>query len=225
MQKVKAIIFDMNGTVFDTAQLVQMILKESFEKLNIKLSEEDLDGFVGKNFHEMKLHALKFATKEQVEEGINTCMKAYQQYIAKNGTPIKIGLRELIVQAKCNNIKVAIATCAPSTLTDFLFQCSKLDKSYFDVILTGDDVKNAKPDTEIYLKACKMLNLNPKDCMAIEDSYIGLEAARNAGLVTVRVQDCQKPDATKNNLVDYSFNNLLDLWFALKMAICDLGRE
>ena len=221
MKKAKAVLLDMNGIVFDTNNLLLEILKQSFESLNIKLTDDELELFIGKSFEDMKEIALKFATKEQVEYGINQCMSIYKQYIEKNGTPIKIGLRELLVHVKSNGIKIGVVTSAPSNLTDFLFAYSKLDKKYFDVIITADDVQNKKPNIEAYMKACGILNLAPNECMAVEDSYTGLKAAKDAGFVTTRIQDCEKRDMSKDYLVDNHFDKLLEFWFAFKMATCE----
>jgi beta-phosphoglucomutase-like phosphatase (HAD superfamily) len=81
---------------------------------------------------------------------------------------------------------MAVASSAISKNVDFIVDALEL-RAYFHVILTADEVKQAKPHPEIFEKAAHKLGLVPADCVVIEDSFVGIEAAKRAGMKCVAV--------------------------------------
>jgi HAD superfamily hydrolase (TIGR01509 family) len=97
------------------------------------------------------------------------------------------GAVRFLEQVKERSIPLGLATSADRDRADIRLNLLCV-KDLFDVIITRDDVSNAKPSPEIYILAAKKLQLNPENCLAIEDSLVGLSAAKNAGLFTVAVR-------------------------------------
>jgi len=101
---------------------------------------------------------------------------------------------ELLEHVKRIQIPVAVATSTRSThALDRLAKAGLLD--YFEFVVGGDQVKNSKPNPEIYLTATEKLQCDPKNCLAFEDSENGVRAALGAGLRVIQVPDLVVPSA------------------------------
>ena len=89
-------------------------------------------------------------------------------------------------------------------------------REYFQTVITGNMVSRAKPDPEIYLKACQGLNLLPSKVLALEDSYNGLRSAHQAGMITVMVPDLLRDSACVDDILDGKMESLLEVrnWIA-----------
>jgi len=102
------------------------------------------------------------------------------------------GLMEFLIEAKKNNIKMAIGSAAIMFNIDFVLDGLDI-RHFFDVIVSADDVKKSKPDPETYLKCASLLGIPAAECLVFEDVPKGVESAYNAGmkamvLTTMHVQ-------------------------------------
>lgn len=211
MTNFKAIVLDMDGTIFDTEKLIIDTFIKTFEKFDIHLSNEESEWLIGKSIRQMTDFSLQKIGKVNEKKAYELFSKEYNDYIINHGTPCKLGLNELISYAKNSGIRLAIATSASRKVFDLNFKHSGLDINDFEVVCTLDDVKKAKPDKEIYETACKKLGLNPSECLAVEDSYTGILSAKSAGLVTCKVKDLETTNEELDKNVDYKVYDLLEL--------------
>jgi beta-phosphoglucomutase len=76
--------------------------------------------------------------------------------------------------------------------------------AYFDAIVDGNDVSNAKPDPEVFLLAAKLLNTKPEDCIVFEDSVAGVQAANIGGMVSVGIGEASTLHEAKYNFKDFT---------------------
>ena len=81
----------------------------------------------------------------------------------------------------------------------------------FDKITCGDEIKNLKPDPEIFLKSAEKLALIPDECIVIEDSPAGIQAAYNAGMYGIHVEDLKEADETIKKYCKANFKTLLEI--------------
>ena len=111
----------------------------------------------------------------------------YSEIVMSGAIPLRPGVSRLFDELRESGIRIAVATTtAPSSLNSLIKANLELDiSSLFDVVGAGDQVANKKPSPDIYQWTLQQLNLPPENCLAIEDSHIGLTAARAAGLATV----------------------------------------
>ncbi|MBW6410645.1 HAD family hydrolase [Clostridium weizhouense] len=181
-QYTKAIIFDMDGVIVDSERIYFGIERDVFSHFKIKISKEEHEGFVGSSLENMwdkiiKDKSLKICPKDTVNY--------HKQYVMKHMeglelVPIK-NVKEFINDIKEKNIKIALASSSTKALINLIL--NKLEiRNLFDVIVSGEEVKQSKPNPEIFLKAAKFLNVDPSDCIVIEDSSNGVRAAKKAGM-------------------------------------------
>ncbi len=110
----------------------------------------------------------------------------YRQIIKEKGVkPIK-GIPEFLKLLKKSHIPTAVGSSSVLENITTVIEVIKL-QSYFDVIVTGADVKRGKPDPEVFLKCAERLNISPSRCIVFEDAHVGIQAAKAAGMIAVAV--------------------------------------
>ncbi len=209
--KIKGIIFDMDGLIFDTEKLLMKFWIEASEFYGFKMKKEHVLGIrsLSAKLAAPKLHGI-FGKDFNFEAVRNKRISLMNSYIAENGIDKKYGIDELLQYLSKNKYKRAIATSTDYERTKMYLESSSLFNQ-FDEIICGPMVPNSKPAPDIYLKAAEALNLNPEDCMALEDSPNGITAAYSAGCIPVMIPDLSEPDEEiKGKLFTWK-NSLLEI--------------
>ncbi len=175
---IKAVLFDMDGVLIDSEthhiKAMQQILKE---ELDLEVDAEEIGQFSGLTYIE-KLK--KIGIKNNIEKLSKKTNNRYIQIIRKQ-IKLSPGTRDLLEIISKTNLKSALVTASNKEQTNLILEKTR-SKKYFDIVITGNDVKNRKPDPECYMLAAKKLDLRPKECVVIEDSIVGLTAAKEAGM-------------------------------------------
>lgn len=192
---MKAVIFDMDGLMFDTERVFVMAWDYAGEKLgigkagymNIKtlgMNAEMCNEILTQEFgNDFDIAGLKKYSKEFLLD-----------YYDHNKVPIKKGLIGLIKYLKENEYKIAVASSTPTRkVKKYLKDAGIIHE--FNAIVCGDMIEQSKPEPDIYLRACKLIEEDPSDCYAIEDSKNGLLSAYRAGCKIIMVPDLWEPDA------------------------------
>ena len=180
-----------------------------FEKnFNITIPKKEFGLKLGESHkHFTKFFVNKYTKGKDYEEISQEIHERYKNM--RKNIPLKKGIKGTLRKFREKNYKIALATGANKK--DALHIIKRFDlQNYFDFIIGGDEVKRAKPDPEIFLKAAQGLNLNPEECVVIEDALMGLQAAKAAGIKCVMVED----EITKNqdhSMADGKIENLLEL--------------
>jgi|SRR3990167_7665589 len=183
----KAVIFDKDGVIVETSRLHFEKWKKTFARYNKKLTREfHLKNLSGRSSREnIKTHLDSAVSNEDLskilQEQIDFILAMYDKYVT-----VVPGFLDFLKKLKKNNIPTALATSSRKESSDFIIDRLKI-RSYFRSIINGDNVINAKPDPEIYFKAAKNLHVKPYDCVVFEDSYSGVEAAKQAGMKVILV--------------------------------------
>ncbi|MDB5473431.1 MAG: family phosphatase [Devosia sp.] len=188
----KAVIFDMDGTLLDTESVFRTIVFEVCTELGFEMTDAVHMGMVGSS-HErtnqllVEAYGVSFPYS-MFDERCRVIMRERSQ----GGVPVKIGARELIDELRERGIPTAVATSSRRVHADtHLGAAGLLD--LFDTVVTRDDVIHPKPNPEPYLLAAQRLGVDPLQCLAIEDSYAGVQAGHAAGMQTVMVPDLVHP--------------------------------
>ncbi|RNI26234.1 HAD family hydrolase [Rufibacter latericius] len=179
----KAFLFDMNGTMIDDMdyhtkawhQILNNDLQGSFSLSEVK------EQMYGKNSEVLaRFFGEDRFTQEEADHLSIEKEKIYQKEYISHLKLIN-GLDTCLARAKEQDIKMAIATAAITFNIDFVVD--NLDiRSYFQALVSADDVTKSKPHPETFLKSAEELGINPKDCLVFEDAPKGVEAAQNAGM-------------------------------------------
>lgn len=218
---IKAVIFDHDGVIVNTEYLISKAWEYIIRKHNKKpiLTEEGL-------FHTQGLKARDNWKQLREKYGIEDSdfelsfqdrTNYYLKLLEKNAKPVP-GLLILLKILKKENIKMAIASNALKIAIDTVVKHLKI-KDFFNIIVNAENLKRGKPFPDIFLLAAEKLKVSPKDCLVIEDTAIGVEAAKNAGMKAIAVptiytknQDFSKADLIVNSLKEIKWSTIQNIW-------------
>jgi len=213
LKYIKAIIFDLDGTLVDSMWMWKSIDKEFLDLYHIKLPEDLQQEIEGKSFTETATYFKeRFMLMESVEEIKDLWNKmAYDKYA--NYVPLKEGAGKLLEYCTQNNIKLGIATSNSAHLTSAVLTKHKII-SLFESIITGCDVCIGKPAPDVYLKTAQSLGVDPSECLVFEDITLGILAGKNAGMKVCAVEDEYSLYQTreKKELADYYIKTYDDIF-------------
>ena len=192
-----ALIFDVDGTLAETEELHRKAFNLTFAEFGLSwrwnkaLYGELLKVAGGQN---RLRHYITTCQPERADEFFDRVLELHQhktlfygRMLAKGQIKLRPGIEHLIHKAIEQGFKLAIVTSTSRINVDKLFEATLgmavLDK--FTAICCGNDVDSVKPAPDLYLLALKRLNLSPQECLAFEDSEIGLKAALAADIPTI----------------------------------------
>ncbi len=205
-----AVIFDMDGVIFDSEKVWKKQLRFANKVFQVNVTEKERQSTCGKRDFETK----KILKDNHPNLDADSFFSFWSQNVYKqmDGNGVKLKSRHFakyVEDLKIAGYKIALATSNNTKRTKYLFHRAKLHVSkLFDVIVTGDDVKVGKPDPAIFKLTCQKLNLPPQNCFVLEDSENGILSAHSAGCHPIMVIDIIKPSQEIVNICDKVFTNL-----------------
>lgn len=207
----KAVVFDMDGVIFDSERAVMQCWKEVASRHNIPDIEKAILACTGTTMVRtreimLNLYGADFPYDEYARESSAIFHSRYDG----GRLPMKPGVKELLTFLKEHDKKIALASSTrQQVVTDELRDAGIIE--YFDRIICGDMVSRSKPAPDIFLKACEELNISPSDSYAIEDSYNGIRAAHAGGLHPIMVPDLLPADEEMQSLAEIVLPNLTSI--------------
>jgi len=180
--KFDALVFDLDGTLVDSARLIFGAFNHVAEYyLGRRFEPEEITRFFGPSEESTWRNLLP---PDKVEEGLR---RYYQYYRDRQMECVLFdGVRPLLERLKQTGVKLAIATGRGAKTTGITVEHLGLEK-YFPVILTSGDITRPKPDPEVVQLACHRLQVSPEKTLMVGDSAMDVEAGRAAGTATAAV--------------------------------------
>ena len=208
-EQVQAVIFDMDGVIFDSERLVIECWETIAKKYNIPDIVEICMRVQGNNREETgKRFREKYGNDFPYEAYKKEVSALFRHLYGGGRLPLKPGVAEILKELKRKDIPLALAS---STRTDIVKL--ELDEArllqYFDAVLGGDMVSRSKPEPDIFLAAAEAVGAVPANCYVLEDSFNGIRAAYRAGMHPVMVPDMQQPTDEIRRLAEAVVENLL----------------
>ncbi|MDR1558343.1 MAG: HAD family hydrolase [Clostridiales bacterium] len=176
------VIFDMDGVLIDSQPLHFEIDLEVLRTAGASPTRADVERRAGManrdRWPEYKREfGLSLSVDKLIDLHVGILMKLFRE---SSLCPIN-GIPELLKLLKVTGIKTAVASSSSMALINLVMEKLRVT-SYFDDLVTGEDVKNGKPAPDVFIKAAACLNVKPAQCVVIEDSANGVLAAKRAGM-------------------------------------------
>ena len=213
LQNIKAVIFDLDGSLVDSMWMWREIDIEYLGRFGIPLPEDLQSKIEGMSFHET---AIYFKEHFNIPDSIDKMkddwnQMAWDKYMHE--VPLKPGIPEFLAECKNRGIKLGIATSNSRELVENIAAVHKLH-DYFSCIMTGCDVLKGKPAPDIYLKVAENLQVSPANCLVFEDIIPGIMAGKSAGMKVCAVEDAYSVHdrEAKKEMADYYIEDYYNLF-------------
>ncbi len=209
--RIKTVIFDMDGVIFDSEVLVCEIWSEIAKEYNLANMDEVMIRCIGVNHAETeRIMKEEYGEDFDYNYYVQISSQIYHSRYDNGRLPMKEGVFEILEYLKTNGYKTALASSTRIETVTNQLKAAGIYK-YFDEVIGGDMVSKSKPDPEIFLKAAEKLGVSPKEAYVIEDSFNGIRAAYSAGCVPFMVPDMLKPDDEMHRKAYRIFESLLEV--------------
>ncbi|MDQ8203084.1 HAD family phosphatase [Pelagicoccus sp. SDUM812003] len=206
-QTFDAVVWDMDGLIFDTERLSFLAWQHGAKALGQTIDEPMFIRLIGMNAARIKACLKEWlGSSVDVEELTLEASRRYDELIA-NGPPLKQGAIDCLRFLKSQSVPQALATSSSRRYAERKLGHHQL-LDLFDTLVTGDQVAHGKPDPEPYLTAAQRLGVDPERCIAFEDSVNGIHSAHTAGMFTILVPDMAPHDQSSLSKVKKQFSSL-----------------
>lgn len=199
---IKAVIFDLDGVIVSTDDCHYEAWKKMADEEGIFFDKTINNRLRGVSRMESLEIVLERTEKEYTEDekfALAERKNGYYKEFITRLTPSDIlpGAKENLEELRANGIKIAIGSSSKNT--PVILNQIGLD-NYFDAVSDGNNIKNSKPDPEVFLKAADMLGIPYSECMIVEDADAGIEAGKRAGMKTLSVHGAKGADISLESL-------------------------
>lgn len=216
---MKGIIFDMDGVLV----LNMHIHTEAFRMVCAEYGVECTDEMFRPTFGKGNDEIIPILFPQQIIEqaGLKNIADqkeaTYRRLAAEQLEPAP-GLVKFLEQLRAHGIKCAVGSSGPTANVEFVLEKCGI-AGYFDAIASGDMVRHAKPDPEVFLLAAKLLGLPAAECIVIEDAFAGIEAARAAGTKVIAMTSTNSRQALAATGADLVIDSFLEIDYAAVAAL------
>lgn len=207
---IQAVIFDMDGLMFDTERLSQSAWETAALEYGFAFPEGVFKIVIGRSLPEVSTVLLsEFGAEFPFAEVLNRKQTILEKHLKTYGLPRKPGLEKLLVFLKSNNLRIAVASSSYCEIISRNLTLAGLEELKFDSIIGGDEVDRGKPAPDIFLKASQSLCIPVKNCLVLEDSNAGILAAFRAGSIPVMIPDLIPADKASQRMAYRIFDSLI----------------
>ena len=210
---LKAIIFDMDGVLVNSEPLHRKAYFDMFEEFNLNVSNRLYESFTGKSTSAICKELCKIFDLSISHEKLMLSKRKHFKTIFDNDPEFQMidGALSLIKNYFYNNLTLILASSASMTNINRIFKKFDLDK-FFKAKISGADLKESKPNPEIFIRAANLSGFNKNECLVIEDSTNGVIAAKSAGIYCVGFNSANSKNQNYN-LADLVISDLNKISF------------
>jgi len=205
---IKAVIFDLDGVMVDTAQYHFQAWQRALSEFGYTMTQEQFQATFGMRNPEIIRTILGPDVDPELVEQIGERKETiYRELIHKNISPMP-GLLQLIQDLKGRRFRIAVATSTPKANAHLILKALELEHE-LTALITEEDVKHGKPDPEIFLLAAERCQAEPQNCVVVEDAPAGIQAAKAAGMKAIAITTTHPREELKD--ADLIIDNLGEL--------------
>ncbi len=210
--KVRAVIFDIDGTLIDSLDVIAESLVEAAKEMGYNIESKDVKKLIGIPGKEIVKQLLKVSDPQQIKEILGKWEENQRKIYAKR-VKLYPKVKETLEYLKNRGFKLATATSLTSDKAKEILQMFSIEK-YFDTCVAADDVKEGKPSPDVFLEAARRLDMKNEECIVVGDTEYDILAAKAAKMKII-LFDPQKQRLktvkVKPDFIIHSFQELKTL--------------
>ncbi len=178
---ISGILFDMDGVLIDSEAYIAQAAIAFFKDLGVEATVADFEPFVGAGENKyIGGVAEKYGLKLEIEQAKDAVYRKYADLVLGTVGPMP-GVIRFLENARAAGLKMAVASSADRSKVEINLRAMGVDESWFDAVISGNQIKHKKPAPDIYQYAAFSLGLGTEDCLVVEDAVNGVKAAHAAG--------------------------------------------
>ena len=207
--EIKAVLFDMDGLMVDTESLSTEAFINSAKAQGYNMTKEEtlkVLGFTKANIYQFWIDYFQ-GTNVDGKKLVDDHYEYIENVLYTVGPEKMPYVEELLKYLRKNNYKIAVASSSDTADIKNNLEKTKLEK-YIDEIASGAEVENGKPAPDVFLLAAERLDVDPKDCLILEDSKAGIKAGKASGAMVFMVPDMFTIDKEFEDTADRILTNL-----------------
>ncbi len=211
MMEIKAVIFDMDGVIFDSETHSLACIKKACELTGLEYDEAWVYSLLGVVHTDYVERCIKKYGQEGYQLFDDTYNELFINGYLNKEVKLKPGAYEIITFLKERGFPICLATSSRNVQVNRSFDNSVFGKNPFPYSITGDAGAKSKPDPDVFLKAANILHVPIENCLVIEDSYNGVKAAINAHSISCMVPDLLAPNEFIEQNVSFIKKDLFEV--------------
>ena len=185
-KEIKAVIFDMDGVLVDSEQVISKAAIEGLREYGIEASPEDFVPYIGTGENSyignvVRLHGGTYSEDMKTRIYEIYCANAERDLIRFPDVP------ETVSELRRRGLKLAVASSADKVKVDANMKAARIDPDCFGAVITGCDIEKLKPAPDIFLAAARKLSVRPEECIVCEDAKNGVTAAKAGGMMCLGI--------------------------------------
>lgn len=207
----KAVIFDLDGLLVDTEVTWHKVFQDVVGAYGHEMSlQEYVENYSGKTIVDNVQRMIQtYELPITYEEGVEKMISGEEYYLEK-GVDLKAGTKELFAFLKEYGYKIALGSSSTKERAISILSFHQLD-TYFDEMVSGYEVGRGKPFPDIFLEAAKRLEVAPEECLVLEDSEAGIQAAYLGGIPVICIPDLKQPRKEYMDMTKAVSSSLVDV--------------
>lgn len=206
---MKGIIFDCDGVLVDSEPISAKAWVEAFKNHDVFIEEVEMRSFIGNSSKKILAHFTEKTGLPLTEAVLEHNYQAYMKLAGESLEPMP-KIEKVLQYLKEAKIPYAVASSSTHERIEFSLNKTKL-RTYFDIICSASEVAHAKPAPDLFLLAAERLELNPEECIVIEDSLAGIEGAKAAKMKVYAYASSYDAKELKTHGADFVFRDYDEL--------------
>ena len=208
---IKAVIFDMDGTLIDSQPIWYQVSTDFFQKNGFPVTMDDMIKLTGSPVAKLVDYVLQaYGQKDKERAQLITGLMDYAVSEILAAKPLLPNVKDVLAQLKQQGIKMAVASASPRNMLQGIVDSCDIAE-YFDYLASAEELDYNKPHPAVYLHAAQQLGVNPTECLAVEDSVLGMISGKAATMKTVVIPAQAEWDDPRWTLADFKLTNIAEL--------------
>ena len=207
---IQAVVFDMDGLLFDTEILYGKAILSAADELGCEMSLDLFHRFVGTPWQENRQVMLAYYGESYPADELRPVWMEHFQALAASNLELKPGVNELLDLLDALALPRAIATSSSHATAKHHLAAHDLAHRFHEIVAAGDYARS-KPAPDPFLEAAQRMGVDPRNCLALEDSLNGIRSASAAGMMAVMVPDLLQPTEEIRSLCALVVGSLHDI--------------